>query len=311
MARLLGCFGGLTLIKMCSHSALAQQYIDAQSPFLCLSLLFLFSVSSCVHLIKAHLSLSNPPSPPNRMLSLIRASRLLVRTRIRGPPSLYLRCLHASLHPQDSAPAPASPPAPPLSDLTPPSKEPSKSSKRRLKGHRSGRIGGLRTSQPDSSSKVYVPVIPDTFLATHYHLAGSDPHNLASLPYHIHEGVKTELLNTMASCLLAPHSPQTFIQRMPARHNNILLSSPSEGSSRLLESLTMVAAKRIGADVVTVDMQDLMELTPEMFGKSAGKRLRPQNNNPHYIDGTVSSMDIRNDKLFTYFYLFFYFFKKK
>ncbi|KAF9337331.1 hypothetical protein BG006_005348 [Podila minutissima] len=57
---------------------------------------------------------------------------------------------------------------------------------------------------------------------------------------------------------------------MPARHNNILLSSPSEGSSRLLENLTMAAAKRIGADVLTVDMQDLMELTPDMFGKSAG-----------------------------------------
>ncbi|KAG0086800.1 hypothetical protein BGZ92_007865 [Podila epicladia] len=57
---------------------------------------------------------------------------------------------------------------------------------------------------------------------------------------------------------------------MPARHNNILLSSPSEGSSRLLENLIMAAAKRIGADVVTVDMQDLMELTPDMFGKSTG-----------------------------------------
>ncbi|KAI9233234.1 MAG: hypothetical protein BYD32DRAFT_454856 [Podila humilis] len=204
------------------------------------------------------------------MLSLIRASRSLGRTRIRGSPSLHLRCLHASLHVQDSAPAPASPPSSSLPDSTPPSKEPSKSSKRRLKGHRPGRIGGLRASQPDSSSKVYVPVIPDTFLATHYQLAGSNTHNLTSLPYHIHEGVKTELLNTMASCLLAPHSPQTFIQRMPARHNNILLSSPSEGSSRLLESLTMAAAKRIGADVVTIDMQDLMELTPDMFGKSAG-----------------------------------------
>ncbi|KAG0336745.1 hypothetical protein BG000_006219 [Podila horticola] len=32
----------------------------------------------------------------------------------------------------------------------------------------------------------------------------------------------------------------------------------------------MAAAKRIGADVVTVDIQDLMELTPDMFGKSAG-----------------------------------------
>ncbi|KAG0025170.1 hypothetical protein BGZ81_007347 [Podila clonocystis] len=196
--------------------------------------------------------------------------------RIRGSPSLHLRSLHASLHVQDSASAPA-PASSPLSSsslpdsTTPPSKEPSKSSKRRFKSRHSGRIGGHRSSlQSDPSSKIYVPSIPDSFLATHYHLDGSNPHNLASLPYHIHEGVKTELLNTMASCLLAPHSPQTFIQRMPARHNNILLSSPSEGSSRLLESLTLAAAKRIRADVVTVDMQDLMELTPDMFGKSAG-----------------------------------------
>ncbi|KAG0040076.1 hypothetical protein BGZ82_005324 [Podila clonocystis] len=196
--------------------------------------------------------------------------------RIRGSPSLHLRSLHASLHVQDSAsaPAPASSPSSSSSlpdSTTPPSKEPSKSSKRRFKSRHSGRIGSHRSLlQSDPSSKVYVPSIPDSFLATHYHLVGSNPHNLASLPYHIHEGVKTELLNTMASCLLAPHSPQTFIQRMPARHNNILLSSPSEGSSRLLESLTLAAAKRIGADVVTVDMQDLMELTPDMFGKSAG-----------------------------------------
>ncbi|KAG0201165.1 hypothetical protein BGX28_005941 [Mortierella sp. GBA30] len=52
---------------------------------------------------------------------------------------------------------------------------------------------------------------------------------------------------------------------MPARHNNIILSSPSEGSSRMLETLTMSAAKAVGADVVTVDLQDLMELTPDMF----------------------------------------------
>lgn len=213
------------------------------------------------------------------MLSLIRASRSLGRMRIRGSPLVHLRSVHASLHVQDSAstPAPASSPSSSSSlpdSTTPPSKEPSKSSKRRLKSRHSGRIAGLRSSlQSDPSSKVYVPTIPDSFIATHYHLVGSIPHNLASLPYHIHEGVKTELLNTMASCLLAPHSPQTFIQRMPARHNNILLSSPSEGSSRLLENVTMAAAKRIGADVVTVDMQDLMELTPDMFGKSAGRKL--------------------------------------
>lgn len=216
------------------------------------------------------------------MLSLIRASRSLGRMRIRGSPSLHLRSLHASLHVQDSASAPAPTSSPsssssPPDSTAPPSKEPSKASKRRLKSRHSGRIGGLRSSlQSDPSSKVYVPTIPDSFLASHYHPVGSNPHNLASLPYHIHEGVKMELINTMASCLLAPHSPQTFIQRMPARHNNILLSSPSEGSSRLLESLTMAAAKRIGADVVTVDIQDLMELTPDMFGKSAGRKLNQE-----------------------------------
>ncbi|KAF9355818.1 hypothetical protein BGX26_006066 [Mortierella sp. AD094] len=52
---------------------------------------------------------------------------------------------------------------------------------------------------------------------------------------------------------------------MPARHNNLIISSPSEGSSKMLETLTMAAAKKIGADVITIDMQDLMELTPDIF----------------------------------------------
>lgn len=40
-----------------------------------------------------------------------------------------------------------------------------------------------------------------------------------------------------------------------------------------METITMAASKKIGADVVTVDMQDLMELTSDMFnGKGAGKR---------------------------------------
>ncbi|KAG0380205.1 hypothetical protein BGX24_009633 [Mortierella sp. AD032] len=52
---------------------------------------------------------------------------------------------------------------------------------------------------------------------------------------------------------------------MPARHNNVLLSSPLEGSSHMLEAITMVAARTVGANVITIDVQDLMELTPDMF----------------------------------------------
>ncbi|KAF9938942.1 hypothetical protein BGZ67_010207 [Mortierella alpina] len=74
-----------------------------------------------------------------------------------------------------------------------------------------------------------------------------------------------ELVNTVASCLLAPSGPQAHLQRMPARHNNIILSSPAEGSARMLETLTMAAAKRVGADIITIDVQDLMELTPDIF----------------------------------------------
>ncbi|KAG0331089.1 hypothetical protein BG004_001830 [Podila humilis] len=225
------------------------------------------------------------------MLAIIRASRSLGRTRLRTHTlsALNPRCLHVSLHlnySSTSAAAPAVPAEAPATDPTisvdasspspstskDSSKDTPKSPKRRLKSYRSGRLGtrpSLASSDP--SSKVYVATIPTSFLATNYHPVASNPYTFPSLPYHIHEGVKTELLNSMASCLLAPHSPQTHIQRMPARHNNILLSSPSEGSSKLLESLTMAAAKRIGADVVTVDMQDLMELTSDMFnGKGAG-----------------------------------------
>jgi hypothetical protein len=39
----------------------------------------------------------------------------------------------------------------------------------------------------------------------------------------------------------------------------------------MLEAITMVAARKVGASVLTVDIQDLMELTPDMFNsKGAG-----------------------------------------
>ncbi|KAF9966261.1 hypothetical protein BGZ70_002846 [Mortierella alpina] len=138
--------------------------------------------------------------------------------------------------------------------------------KRRLKSHRgSGRATARAHLSTDPTSKVYVPVIPEWFLNGHYHLAAHNTCSLSGIPYHIHDGVMTELINTVASCLLAPSGPQAHLQRMPARHNNIILSSPAEGSARMLETLAMAAAKRVGADIITIDVQDLMELTPDMF----------------------------------------------
>lgn len=150
----------------------------------------------------------------------------------------------------------------------------SAATRRRLRTARgSGKgIGGKGTQPGDAASKIYVPSIPETFLSTHYIPATKNPHDLSSIPYKVHDGILTEVVNSMASSLLAPKATQTFIHRMPARHNNLILSSPSEGSSQLLETITMAAAKRMGADVVTVDMQDLMELTSDMFnGKGTGK----------------------------------------
>ncbi|KAF9563882.1 hypothetical protein EC968_004676 [Mortierella alpina] len=138
--------------------------------------------------------------------------------------------------------------------------------KRRLKSHRgSGRAVGRAHLSTDPTSKVYVPVIPEWFLKTHYHPAAHNTCRISGIPYHIHDGIMSELVNTMASCLLAPSGPQAHLQRMPARHNNIILSSPAEGSARMLETLAMAAAKRVGADIITIDLQDLMELTPDMF----------------------------------------------
>ncbi|KAF9129109.1 hypothetical protein BGW39_004451 [Mortierella sp. 14UC] len=148
--------------------------------------------------------------------------------------------------------------------------------KRRMKSHRGiGRAIGRTSLATDPNSKVYVPSIPDSFLATHYHPASSlsidNKNTFPSLPYHIHQSVQDEVLNTIASCVLTPTGPQAHINRMPARHNNVLLSSPLEGSSQMLEAITMVAARTVGANVITVDVQDLMELTPDMFNsKGAG-----------------------------------------
>ncbi|KAG0014269.1 hypothetical protein BGZ80_010546 [Entomortierella chlamydospora] len=145
------------------------------------------------------------------------------------------------------------------------SRQTASSAKRKLKTPRLGKatVKAIIISNP--ATEVYVPVIPESFLATRYHPASTNHYDISKIPYHIHESILNELLNTIASCLLSPHAPQTHIQRMPARHNNLIISSPSEGSSKMLETLTMAAAKKIGADVITVDMQDLMELTPDIF----------------------------------------------
>lgn len=117
----------------------------------------------------------------------------------------------------------------------------------------------------------YVPVIPEAFLKSHYISSEAIQQSLQSIPYHIHRGIKQEVVQTMASCLLAPHPPQTFIRRLPAKHNNIILSSPAQGSSKMLQSLTMAAAKQIGADVLTIDVLDIMELTSDIcHGRKAG-----------------------------------------
>lgn len=33
----------------------------------------------------------------------------------------------------------------------------------------------------------------------------------------------------------------------------------------MLEAITIVAARKVGASVITIDVQDLMELTPDIF----------------------------------------------
>ncbi|KAG0051605.1 hypothetical protein BGZ83_003525 [Gryganskiella cystojenkinii] len=236
------------------------------------------------------------------MLSLIRTTGTatlrrtrLPTSRLRASSNIHHSCRSLSSAPA-SAPAPAaSEPAAapskdsPSSDPIDPVKETVDTtsgsssntarastplSKRRLRtarGSGRGGIGKSSQSAADPTSKVYVPSIPDSFLATNYHHWTNIPHYLSAFPYHVPNGILAEVVNTMASSLLAPHPPQTFIQKMPARHNNLILSSPSEGSSQLLETITMAAANEIDADVITVDVQDLMELTSDMFnGKGTG-----------------------------------------
>ncbi|KAI7828879.1 hypothetical protein BC939DRAFT_486261, partial [Gamsiella multidivaricata] len=142
----------------------------------------------------------------------------------------------------------------------------SSSTKRRAKSSRGANKTTDKTHlTTDPVSRVYVPSIPQSFLETNYYPVSSNTHDIAAIPYHIHKSVLDEVLNTVASCLLVPDGPQAHIQRMPARHNNILISSPSQGSSRMLETITMATAKKIGADLIVIDMQDLMELTTEIF----------------------------------------------
>ncbi|KAF9181606.1 hypothetical protein BGZ51_005298 [Haplosporangium sp. Z 767] len=225
---------------------------------------------------------------PQAMCSIARA----INTVSLPTHNIRSAAIHRTSRWQHSAAAAATPPSPPSSssspptgEATPPTKDPptgvdnpsSKQSssvsppstsfaRRKLKSRRESARGiGKASISSEPSNKVYVPSIPDSFLKTHYHRASENRHRADAIPYHIHKSVLTEVMNTMASCLLPPSGPQAHIERMPARHNNILLNSPSEGSSRMLETITLAAAHTVGADVITVDMQDLMELTPDMF----------------------------------------------
>ncbi|KAF9585069.1 hypothetical protein BGW38_004022 [Lunasporangiospora selenospora] len=122
-----------------------------------------------------------------------------------------------------------------------------------------------RASSPKETFDTYVPGIPIGFGKRGFHLVESNKHDLDTLPYHVHPGIKRELLNTMASCLLARSSPDMCISRLPARHNNVFLSCPADGSAQMLEVLTLATAKKLGADVITVDVHDLMGLTSDIF----------------------------------------------
>ncbi|KAG0226670.1 hypothetical protein BGW41_004110 [Actinomortierella wolfii] len=140
-------------------------------------------------------------------------------------------------------------------------------------GNESGAGGGagshpvIASSINRDSTDGYMPVIPETFLQTHYTTVEANRRNLESLPYFIHRGIRQEVVQTMASCLLVtPHHPRppANLQRLPAKHNNLVLSSPIQGSSIMLETLTMAAAKEVGADVLAIDVQDIMELTADI-----------------------------------------------
>ncbi|KAI8346266.1 hypothetical protein B0O80DRAFT_247058 [Mortierella sp. GBAus27b] len=213
---------------------------------------------------------------------------LTCATRSRSGLPLGVRAASSDTSPpsDSSTPCESTGPSPPAKDppsdsdssksgkniVETPSNVPSQSTpmtKRRAK--RASRSANKMSAPTEEPSQVYVPSIPASFLATNYHDIGSNKYRDSPMPYHVEECILDEFLNTTASCLLSQVPPQLYIQRMPARYNNILLSCLNEGSSRMLETMTHYAAAQVGADVITVDMQDLMELTADIFNsKGAG-----------------------------------------
>ncbi|KAF9973432.1 hypothetical protein BGZ73_003325 [Actinomortierella ambigua] len=155
-----------------------------------------------------------------------------------------------------------------------------------------GHSAGSNSIRQDTAAG-YVPVIPDAFLQSHYTTSEAIRQDLASMAYHIHRGIKLEVAQTLASCLLAPRPSRTplakDIQRLPAKHNNLVLSSPIRGSSIMLETLTMAAAKEVGADVLAIDTQDIMELTADIGRGRQAASLWPTDHllrgfNPYSLD---------------------------
>ncbi|OZJ02567.1 hypothetical protein BZG36_04190 [Bifiguratus adelaidae] len=107
----------------------------------------------------------------------------------------------------------------------------------------------------------YRPVIPETFLKTnllrHEQLEGS-----FLSEYRVPPSVVQEVLYTARGSLV-PSAVTT--EHMVARTCHLLLNSDKEGTTYMLDALVKDVAKDLGADILTVDLQDLMLLTTNVF----------------------------------------------
>ncbi|KAF2803476.1 AAA-domain-containing protein [Mytilinidion resinicola] len=82
----------------------------------------------------------------------------------------------------------------------------------------------------------------------------------------LHYSVEAEIKATIAGCLLTVQ-PETGLS-FPSAKTNLLLHSPAEGSEQFLFAVVQSMATEFGADIVTIDAQDLAELAGGYVGDS-------------------------------------------
>lgn len=119
--------------------------------------------------------------------------------------------------------------------------------------------------------KRYKPNISSSFIQSHFVPAADNPARLDTLDYGIPESILDETILCIRGGLFADSTrsrSSPIIESLSTKKRHILLDCPLEGSSQYLDQVVRAVAGEIGADLLTFDGQDIMELTEDIWHHS-------------------------------------------